>query len=954
MKKALLFVALFICVCCVFAGAEGEPAEYRAVSEKCAAYKKDGEEIIIPAGAYTGSAPDVLAPLEDGSILTEEGGYLEYKVILSENSLYTLSLLYKQKENGGEIRRAVYINGELPFKEAQSLMLSRLWNDANRDYKNIRGNQPFPAQIETPTFTLVPLKDIDAYVEEPFAFPFVKGENILRISSEESDLYLKEIRLKPIKALPDYAEYLSAAQGKGLKAYAGEKILWQAEDASAKSGPGFYPINDRTSPATMPYHPSYITLNCIGGNAWNEPGEWLAWDVSVPEEGLYHIALRFRQSALRGTYATRSLQINGEIPFKEALDLRFDHSEGFRTEALHGAKTAFLFHLKKGINRITLEVSLGTIAPLLQDTETLIDGLNAVYRRIIAITGTAPDVNRNYQLFARLPELKKDIEDIAVRTESLYVALKEELGGASDRSAAFVRLSSVMNGMTGSEQMLLKNLLSFKECITALGKSVFDLKNRPLIIDYMMLTGAEDPDWRKGDAFLEGLKHSSLAFLGSFTNNYNVSGESQKQMKAKELNVWISSGRDQFEVIRRLINESFSAHSKVNINLNLISTDVLLPATFTGAGPEVALQIGNTAPVNFAMRGAALDLKTFADFNEVAKWFHPSALTSFEFGDGCYALPDQMSFPVMFYRKDILKQIKLEPPKTWEDLLNMIPAFQKENMEIYLDTAPPQSLGAYVSMGNSQAVNTVFLSRLYQTGGEIYNKDGSACVLSDDKGNLAFRWWTQFYTQHGFPRDIDFITRFRLGEVPLGIVDLSAYTRLAVSAPEIRNEWGIAQVPGTRQPDGTIKHDVPCVTGASMIIKTTAEKNGTKDEAWQFLKWWTSGETQTKYAREMEAVLGPSGRYQVANLDAYRTISWPKDIKKVLMDALSTLHGIPQVPGGYITGRYLNNAFLSVITNYEIASDVLFESTELINKEIDLKREEFGLPAATKTGGEGK
>ena len=108
---------------------------------------------------------------------------------------------------------------------------------------------------------------------------------------------------------------------------------------------------------------------------------------------------------------------------------------------------------------------------------------------------------------------------------------------------------------------------------------------------------------------------------------------------------------------------------------------------------------------------------------------------------------------------------------------------------------------------------------------------------------------------------------------------------------------------------------VPCVTGGSMIIKNAVEKHGTEEASWQFLKWWVSGDTQTAYAREMEAVLGQAGRYLVANLEAFDRVEWRLDVRKVLHEALPTLRGIPQVPGGYITGRYLNNAFLSVITN---------------------------------------
>ncbi len=66
------------------------------------------------------------------------------------------------------------------------------------------------------------------------------------------------------------------------------------------------------------------------------------------------------------------------------------------------------------------------------------------------------------------------------------------------------------------------------------------------------------------------------------------------------------------------------------------------------------MQMGEDVPVNYAMRGAAYDLTQFPDFEEVAKRFRESALTPYRYDGGVYALPEQQSFPMLFYRKDIL------------------------------------------------------------------------------------------------------------------------------------------------------------------------------------------------------------------------------------------------------------------------------------------------------------
>ena len=932
---------------------------YAAYRERYTGVPDAREEIILPALEYS-AAEGVEVLAEDGGLETGETGFVEWTAVIPQDALYTVRVRYfPGTGSGGDMLRAFSVNGEIPFDEAGELAFSRMWNDASRDYQHVEGNQPFPSQVQTPEWREMNLTDAEGYVTEDFRFFLSAGENTLRFTSLNEGMILDWVALCPPQSVPSYDEYLAAHLAAGAEYADTEAVKYQAENAALKSGPSFYPVNDRTSPLSEPYHPSNIVLNCIGDTAWNEPGEWIAWDIDALKDGLYRIVLRFKQSDLRGLYATRKLTIDGEVPFQEAADLRFYHSGSFQLSALRENRKnpadnsegtrEFWFYLTEGSHRLALEVTLGEMADILRSIDEQTALLNGIYRQIIAITGTNPDTYQSYQLFTRIPDLQDNMRARKADIEKILTDLTALTGSGSERTAALTRLLAMMDDLIENEEQWPRRLSAFKECITAMGKSVLDFKDQPMKIDYFVLAGKNMPAYRADGNFLEGLWHTLGAFVGSFFNDYNVANSAVKD-KSQSIDVWLSTGRDQFEVIRRLINESFEYETGIRVNLRLINADVLLPSTFTGNGPDVALQISNTAPVNFAFRGAALDLTQFDDFEDVAAQFLPAAMESFYYQGGCYALPDQMSFPVLFYRKDILTDMNLNVPQTWDELIALIPELQRYNMELYLDTAPPSTMGAVLSMGNSVPINTVFLSRLYQTGGEIYDETGALCLLDEEVANAAFKWWTQFYTQHGFPRDIDFVTRFRLGEVPQGIVDLSTYTRLAVSAPEIRGAWGIAQVPGTRQEDGTIVRAAPCVTGGSMILKNAAEKHGAVDASWQFLKWWTSGDTQTAYAREMEAVLGQAGRYLVANLEAIDRVQWSLDVRAVLHEALETLRGIPQVPGGYITGRYLNNAFISVITNYENAADTLYENVELINEEITAKRKEFGLEIAQEGG----
>jgi ABC-type glycerol-3-phosphate transport system substrate-binding protein len=302
-------------------------------------------------------------------------------------------------------------------------------------------------------------------------------------------------------------------------------------------------------------------------------------------------------------------------------------------------------------------------------------------------------------------------------------------------------------------------------------------------------------------------------------------------------------------------------------------------------------------PTNFAFRNAAYDLTQFDDFEEVASGFSDGAMEFFKYQDGYYALPDQMSFPVMYCRTDILKEMGLEIPNTWDELIALVPYLQAENMQIYFitDTA---ILGGTTS-STTKPGSCVFYSMLYQNGEELYRDGGRYSNLDNNNALLTFKKWTDYYTKQSFNVLMNVQTRFRTGQTPIVIADYTMVNTINISAPEIDGDWTIAPIPGTLKSDGTVDRSTPCMVGSSIILKKEVEKNNTANEAWEFLKWWTSEETQLQYANDLKAVLGDAANYPASNLNAAQAIADELGYGDTISETLGWLRAIPQVPGGY-------------------------------------------------------
>ena len=127
-----------------------------------------------------------------------------------------------------------------------------------------------------------------------------------------------------------------------------------------------------------------------------------------------------------------------------------------------------------------------------------------------------------------------------------------------------------------------------------------------------------------------------------------------------------------------------------------------------------------------------------------------------------------------------------------------------------------------------------------------------------------------------------------------------------------------------------------------MMIKTDDE--ALRLASWEFMKWWAKADTQVRFGREIEALLGSSARYATANRDAFSNLSWSTEDIKVLDEQWDNTVGIREVPGGYFTGRHISNAIRKVINEKVDSRETIIDYSILIDEEIKKKRIEFGMP----------
>ena len=886
------------------------------------------------------------------ALFTGTGSLVTWEVEVPESGYYNLYIEYLLPESRGvAAERVVYINGEIPFEDARNVSFSRIWTDGGEVKVDNQGNEIRPTQVEVFDWQSAYFRDDMGYITEPYRFYLEKGTNSISLEGENEPMLLRKMVVSAVRDIDTYDEYLAKQPqvnaSEGARNYS-QTI--QGEASTLRSESSLYAKYDRSSPTTQPNSVTTTVLNYVGGEAWRSPGQWIEWDFEVPEDGYYNIMIKGRQNYARGSVSNRTVYIDGEVPFEELEEISFGYSNDWKCVELADEEgTPYNIYLTAGTHTIRMEAALGGIGPILEELEDSTYRLNQIYRKILVYTGANPDKYRDYKIDLNYPEIMQAMELESKRLYKIVDDMVAYSGQKADQIATAQTVAQQLERFCEKPSKITLEFTTFKDNITALGTASLNMSQTKLDVDYLVVTGTDTrPAKDKAGAFAK-LWHEIKSFVASFTVDYNSVGDVYDDKGSDEVvKVWILTGRDQGTILKSMVDDTFTPQSGVKVNVEIVDASALLNAVLAGRGPNVVLSVGADQPVNYALRGAAEDITQFADYEEVLSHYTPSSYEQYSLDGSIYAVPETQTFNVMFYRKDVLEELGLEVPQTWQELIEMLPTIQGNNLSVGIPSAAGSSgsAAATTAVASTAPDLSLYFSLLFQNGGDLYNKAGTKTTVDEEAGIKAFDDYIRYFNDYGIPVWFDFVSRFRSGEMPIGIAAYSTYNTLMVSAPEIRGLWDFTLIPGTERKDengNTYIDRSDFITGsATMMISTDNET--LKQNSWEFMKWWAQPDTQVRFGREIEALLGSSARYATANKDAFEQLSWSADDIATLSEQWDQTVGIREVPGGYYTGRHITNAIRKVVNDKDDTRETIIDYSITINDEITKKRNEFGLP----------
>lgn len=855
------------------------------------------------------------------------GSTTTFSVNVPSAGAYSLRFeLYVNSSGINDTDFALDLNG----KEIVSKMPVRtLWSNASDTFEKDRnGNDVMPKQLKRASFQWEDVRDYLNRTAYPLSFTFPSGVSSLALRMNEGNLAIGEAYLlSPMKAI-SYEDYLANTSG---SVPSGEPIYLEGEKPLYKNDNSVIYEASKDVNCT-PYETSSLLLNTALLSK-SDYGQELTYQVTVPQDGYYEIGANYYNSIANKATFVR-LAIDGTIPFGEVANYPLYANGAYQMEAFGNALTgkAYQFYLSQGTHTIAFALDGAIYGGLNDELSAIMDSISAIYLQLRTLSVQSGDTSREWTPAEDFPGVVDSLTASSTALKNLYAEVKKRNGSSllNEGNVYLHDAYTSLDGLLKNPQYLPNNNADLAEgsgsIQSAIASASSFLLDGTLSLDRLVVAPYGDNTiYQQKSGFYrfgEGVK----SFFASFGKSVGASSNGG-------LEVWVNRPTMYIDLMQTMVDSTFTKSTGIKVNFERLSDEgKLILSAAAGTTPDAVVGLSNWLPYELGIRNLSKNLRDFSDYNQVISRFAPGAMLPLVADDIGLGLPETQDFYVTYYRKDLFSAAGLSVPSTWQNVIDLLPTLQRKGMNFY------------IPLSSSTASKSLMTTAPFieQNGASLWvaNADGSITTgLDSDEGISAIKMMTNFYLLYGMALQVNnFFDSFRNGSLPIGVSSMETYQKLQYAAPELASKWDIALAPGIRDSSNAIQRWEPG-SATSCLIMNKSDKS---QDAWSFLKWWDSAETQADFANSLRNIVGAEYIYIPANLEAFDQLTLPSAHKAVIREQWNAMAEYPRVPGWYMLERELSNCWNNIVLNGYNARSAIDDAVDKINKEIKRKMIQFG------------
>lgn len=899
----------------------------------------DGEEGSGEAKAYPENGVEYSALADqwelmpyDGMIsVLKYGETAQYRIAVQTDGIYTLLIDYMSAGNSYlDYTASVEINGKYQYQELKAIDFPLYWQDETPQILTDRyGDQIAPSQIRIPGWRTAKLYNNTYSSVAPLKVSLNAGENVIRITNVSNDgLALGKLAVTTLPTGPvSYEDYMRIHEGASI--VSAPVTVINATDYSVKNSAEII-YESTSSPAVNPYNAEYKLLNTL---RWTDPGDEITYECNVPETGLY--ILSFHYMSEKEEFATyETVSIDGEVPFRELSAYSFPYTGGsWSNETLSDESgNPYYIYLTEGSHTITLKSELEPIAEAWRYGQLVAEHATVFSLEIKKIAGEDPDKYRTWKMTKYMPEIPDYLEAYEVMIQHIRFLLQND----SDHGINGAQLAYL-----DKAEKFIEDMAEYPDEIALYTKDLSGDDNSVLVAVSQFTSSIMKMDFRldaiyiSGDTNIPAARQTLLASLKNCIDTVYYSFVSEKFSTQNEdeetLTIWVNRSLQHVDLMQKMVDTEFTRETGIKVKITVIpDAGKLTLAAAADNTPDLALGLASHMPFDLASRGALYDMTQFDDFWVVNNRFATGAMVPYVYNEGVYAIPETLDFQAIIYRTDIFNSLGLEVPTTWDELRVLLPVLQRYGMNFYHNCS-------YGRTGYKWFYQTTPL--IFQNGGKLYTEDGTATAIDSVESVNGLKELGDLFVAYSLDIQVnEFFNSFRYSVLPIGIVDSNSYNLILNGAPELDGQWALAPFLGTPQADGSIDRSFVAASTGGVIFKDTDKAS----EAWEFLKWWTSTETQVEYTYTLRSTYGDTYFWLSSNLEALQQAPIAQEDKQIILEMADWIRDVPRTPGQYLLERSISdiwNAMVNDGTSAQVAAD---EKAIDVNREIRKMMQELG------------
>ncbi len=401
-------------------------------------------------------------------------------------------------------------------------------------------------------------------------------------------------------------------------------------------------------------------------------------------------------------------------------------------------------------------------------------------------------------------------------------------------------------------------------------------------------------------------------------------------IQANTLQVWYVGWTNEISTVAQsIIASQFSAKTGINVQIEPVNWgdyyNKYLLSLASRDTPD--LFVLGTETVDFGLRGGLVDLAKFKpeEFAKMEKEIFGSLMGPFSFRDTRFGMPVSIDAMVAAYRQDILNDMGLDIPKEWNDIKKWQPKALSQN----------RTFGFYY--GSAQyASEWGAYTLVTQNGGQFFNRDGFSSALDKPESIKGFIEYISLFKDYKFPLAGVGIAPFVSGDWLMITDGIWLYPNLLQHAPQLKGKWKLDLLPGTKKDDGSIHHG-SYASGIVMGISTYSKQ---KEEAWQFLKWFSTTDTQANIANAIFEQI-PGTMWLPANKESFGKLKIEDYARQTFYDQLTHSEPAPYAINVAVLYRYIQFAVDKCILKDVDAKEAILEAAKDMNNEMARRKKEY-------------